>query len=99
MSGKEDLIMSLDMFNKLLEFLREKNVYDKFLNNINHESLINHIIKIRKERGEGYEQFLITSAFWWDESREGFMFWNKIDDTWRQYLQRPKPKTMMESLW
>ena len=63
---------------KLSEFLKENNCYEKFIKNFDKKFVYEGWIKI-----ENLDR-VISFAFEWDRTKEGFNYWNAIDGKWRE---------------
>lgn len=81
---------------KLIRFLKEKEIYRKFKDNI--ESNTNRIITIDEFLDELIENNTMGDAigegFLWadtDRQTQGFQFWNAVDSEWQSqyYLENP----------
>jgi hypothetical protein len=64
---------------KLERFLKLHNAYDKYKRNIrNMEIVVDH--------KPCNDQMLITSAFSWGRSPEGYEYWERLDRYWNRLL-------------
>jgi hypothetical protein len=82
----------LKQYPKFFRFLKEKSVYDKWMKN-RHE----YMLKFHDEFDvlcETYliipqEDFLISyyTSFSWDETPEGFSFWEDLNEKWYASLK------------
>ena len=80
-----------------VKFLKENNIYNKFMDNIR-EEIIEHGKYWSYWRSiENFCNIItdyayIVSAFFWPDTPEGVIFWNKYDRMWRNYLLKSKLK-------
>lgn len=71
----------LDLFEK---FLLDNDCYSQFYSNV--IGYLNITIEeyIRIFRFDSSQ--LIHNAFWWEDSPEGFHYWNRLDSLWKSLL-------------
>ena len=65
---------------ELREFLEKEGVLEKFIENV-----INYCIQY------GYNERRVNSimsAFFWDDTKQGYYYWENIDSKWRLYLKQ-----------
>lgn len=77
------------MKKKFIKFLKENNVYERFMYNFEHRE--ERFYKYQKINFKTYfngthERCLLFSAFDWDSTSEGLRFWDEIDTKWVVYI-------------
>jgi hypothetical protein len=92
-----------------MRFLSEEAAINQFItnfNNINTKTVVNHISSNYGSK-EDFRS-LISLAFLWDNTPEGFNYWSKLSCKWRLYFnskiidkacQEKEEKTAYNSLW
>ena len=70
---------------QFIQFLKQNNAYEQYMLNFNNRSKMSKYYS--KKAFKKYfkfteEKLLITNAFDWDKTKEGFDYWDKIDDKW-----------------
>jgi len=76
-----------------VKFLKDNDVYDKFIYNCNNNKSNKYYKKIYWKSLETFctnikEKYLyINHAFNWGETNEDHDFWNKVDNKWLKYLK------------
>ena len=63
-------------------FLKYNNLFYIFMHNI----MINDSITFKYEINEQKSNVLISNAFDWTATKEGYYFWCDIDDMWREII-------------
>ena len=74
---------------KLFRFLKEKGVFQLYIDNINEQHPVGDSIfweemwknEVLSEENKCVEG--IDYAFGWDDTKQGHDFWSKIDDEWK----------------
>lgn len=61
---------------KLSEFLKVNGAYEKFVKNLD-------IVYFNNETFDG--KVTILNAFYWDDSLEGYEYWDELDDRWEEF--------------
>jgi len=64
---------------EFVDFLRDEGALSLFIKNVNVDLLPDY----RRKTALGY----VFSAFTWDETKEGIVFWAKIDNKWREIVR------------
>ena len=67
-----------------LEFLEAEGVTEKFINAIHNDIFGDDVGQDRFKVDE--KRDYITYAFVWVNSKEGWYFWNNINNKWQEYL-------------
>jgi hypothetical protein len=74
---------------KFYKFLIKKNICEKYIINVKNDFPLDneHIIKFLASRIKtNHEISLISSAFDWSSTQEGYTFWKNIDKEWEKYF-------------
>ena len=77
------------MKEKFIQFLKDNGALEKFEANIKDEKCqfsrrylsIDEIIEAHDK--EGLDVNVWSNVFWWDDSPEGWDYWNDLDNKWR----------------
>lgn len=72
-----------------LSFLKKKGCYEAFKENyyLMEEKLPDYHDNLSIEEFLDAEMYdVIMFSFDWDDSKEGYYYWNKIDDDWRELV-------------
>ena len=83
----------LKQYPEFFRFLKERGVYDKWMKN-RHEYMLKYHDEFDVVCETDYliipqEDFLISyyASFSWDETPEGFWFWEDLDEKWHTSLK------------
>lgn len=68
----------------LLEFLEAEGITDKFINAIHNDIVGDNVTQDYFEEAENIAY--IAYAFVWYTTKEGWYFWNNINNKWQEYL-------------
>lgn len=82
---RELTIRELFMFNapqKLIQFLIDEKVLDKFIKNLESDSDLNR--RTEKEIESSMKRARISSVFYWSRTEEGVAFWGVLDNKYEQ---------------
>lgn len=94
-SLKEQLLISVShshrydtYLNEFLCFLIENKCFENYIYNIEKYNKINrnkkfHILTEFTNHQKKHD--ILANSFLWNNTQEGFNFWNKIDKKWRSY--------------
>lgn len=84
----------LKQYPEFFRFLKEKGAYDKWMKN-RHEYMLKYHDEFDVVRETDYliipqEDFLISyyASFSWDETPEGFWFWERLNEKWYTSLNK-----------
>jgi len=70
------------MEEKLINFLKQKRVYKKFMRNIKTTTITEIVERYELSIKEGIPATPITGAFLWGTTPEGSQFWGNISSEW-----------------
>lgn len=68
----------------LLEFLEAEGITDKFINAIHNDILGDNVTQDYFEEDDNRDYIAYTFA--WSTTKEGWYFWNNINNKWQEYL-------------
>ena len=77
------------MKRKFIHFLKENNVYEKFMYNFEHRKEIHRWypkISAKKYFDVTYEKHLLFCAFSWRYTNEKLYFWDELNQKWIKYI-------------
>lgn len=66
----------------LINFLKHKRVYKKFIRNMGNDTIPEIIISVEQAGKQGIQSTPIQAAFVWGKTSEGVKFWGKINNEW-----------------
>lgn len=79
--NKNKIMKNKEITEKFIKFLKSKRAYSKFMKNFkvpfSNKSIEEHIDLCLKG-----ENTFIGSAFKWDKTKEGWIFWGSISNEW-----------------
>ena len=76
------------MKKKFYRFLYENDALIEWKRNIKDPKCTASIKSLRTYFNHYYDVNWITLAFLWDNSPEGFSFWDKLNDKWRKEINK-----------
>jgi len=76
------------MEEKLINFLKRKRVYKKFIRNMGNDTIPEIIITVEGAMKEGIRSTPIQAAFVWARTPEGVRFWGDINNEWINYYTK-----------
>lgn len=77
---------------QFIKFLKDNNLYESYIFNFNNDFEYRLIYNLPNNGAKAFfentsHEYYILRAFEWDSTREGHLFWDKIDKKWYIYLQ------------
>lgn len=72
-------------FAEAKRFLKEYSAFKKFKSEIQYNETSCYETFWDYAREEGLSEDFIENAFDWESSREGYEYWDYIDDEWREH--------------
>lgn len=88
-NSKKNNITKQNIKQQFIQFLKQNNIYGKFINNFNNRNKMSkyyHETSFMKYFKLTTDRYLIANAFPWVDSPEKFCFWEDMDDKWIMYL-------------
>lgn len=76
----------MSMKNRFIRFLKDHHAFYEFKENL--KELRGECFRQYMERSIGHPQHYLTSAYPWEQSKQGFNFWRKIQMLWREEVIR-----------
>ena len=74
------------ILKRFIAFLKQNGAYKIYLNNISRERGVSEAILFIKSAFNIWEDYkgqrLITGAFSWSKTEEGYIFWRKLHNKW-----------------
>lgn len=85
---------------EILEWLRQHDWYQSFETNTIHHHQITTIDEYLSDIiTENQQALVILVAFYWSKSKEGVLYWGKIDDEYKEWLKSDNTnKTMKQTI-
>ena len=84
----KDYYTSIIDKKSFISFLKENNCYNQYMYNFRHHSMnrdYNDFSRFYKETIESHTLIdLIDNAFWWDETKEDFFYWENISNKFKE---------------
>lgn len=85
---------------EILKWLRQHDWYQSFeINTIHHHNIITLDEYLSDIITENQQTLVILVAFYWSKSKEGVLYWGKIDDEYKKWLKTDNTnKTMKQTI-